>query len=123
MPYSGEPESWGHVLQRKGVRVESIGKLHYRNETDSVGFDKEHLPMHVVGGYGMVWASIRDPYITGPGGKRMLVDRVGGDFEATQILPTSPRLQQAIQRVAPAVSSDAATALLLLVAPMAMGCS
>jgi len=39
--------------------------------------------------------------------KRMLVDRVGGDFEATQLLPTSPRLQQAIQRVAPAVSTDA----------------
>jgi hypothetical protein len=39
--------------------------------------------------------------------KRMLVDRVGGDFEATQLLPPSPRLQQAIQRVAPAVSADA----------------
>lgn len=42
--------------------------------------------------------------------KRMLIDRVGGDFEATQILPTSPRLQQAIQRVAPAVVSDAGVA-------------
>ncbi len=30
--------------------------------------------------------------------KRMLVDRVGGDFEATQLLPPSPQLQQAIQR-------------------------
>ncbi|MCV0438565.1 MAG: DUF1631 domain-containing protein [Hydrogenophaga sp.] len=30
--------------------------------------------------------------------KRMLVDRVGGDFEATQLLPPSPRLQQAIQQ-------------------------
>ena len=39
--------------------------------------------------------------------KRLLVDRVGGDFEATQIMATSPRLQQAIQRVAPAVGSDA----------------
>ncbi len=39
--------------------------------------------------------------------KRLLVDRVGGDFEATQIMATSPRLQQAIQRVAPAVVSDA----------------
>ncbi|MGE0350769.1 DUF1631 family protein [Hydrogenophaga sp.] len=29
--------------------------------------------------------------------KRMLIDRVGGDFEATQLLPPSPRLQQAIQ--------------------------
>jgi hypothetical protein len=30
--------------------------------------------------------------------KRMLIDRVGGDFEATQLLPPSPRLQQAIQQ-------------------------
>jgi choline-sulfatase len=33
--------------------------------------------MHVVGGYGMVWASIRDPYIASPSGKRMLGERVG----------------------------------------------
>ncbi|MDR7095269.1 DUF1631 family protein [Hydrogenophaga laconesensis] len=30
--------------------------------------------------------------------RRMLADRVGGDFEATQLLPPSPRLQQAIQQ-------------------------
>ncbi len=30
--------------------------------------------------------------------KRMLMDRVGGDFEATQVLPPSPALQQAMQR-------------------------
>lgn len=29
--------------------------------------------------------------------KRMLIDRVGGDFESTQLLPPSPRLQQALQ--------------------------
>jgi len=29
--------------------------------------------------------------------KRMLIDKVGGDFEATQLLPPSPRLQQAMQ--------------------------
>ena len=38
--------------------------------------------------------------------KRLLVERVGGDFEATQILETSPRLRQAIQQVAPAVAHD-----------------
>lgn len=78
MPYTGTPRGWGHVLQQHHVRVESIGKLHYRKEDDEVGFDKEHIPMHVVGGHGMVWASIRDPYIDkGPGGKRMLGERVG----------------------------------------------
>ena len=38
--------------------------------------------------------------------KRMLIDRVSGDFEATQILETSPRLRQVIQQVAPAVAHD-----------------
>ncbi len=78
MPYTGTPRGWGHVLQRHGVRVESVGKLHYRQSGDEVGFDHEHIPMHVVGGHGMVWASIRDPYIDkGPSGKRMLGERVG----------------------------------------------
>ncbi len=78
MPYTGAPRGWGHVLQQHRVRVESIGKLHYRHEEDPAGFDREHIPMHVVGGYGMVWASIRDPYLTqAPGGKRMLGERIG----------------------------------------------
>lgn len=78
MPYTGDPQGWGHVLQRAGVRVESIGKLHYRAEEDPAGFDVEHLPMHVVGGHGMVWASIRDPYISSPSPKRMLGEHIGG---------------------------------------------
>jgi choline-sulfatase len=78
MPYAGIPPGWGHVLQRKGIRVESIGKLHYRSEEDPAGFDKEHIPMHVVGGHGMVWASIRDPFIgASPSGKRMLGEEIG----------------------------------------------
>ena len=40
--------------------MESIGKLHYRNAQDDTGFDALHLPMMVVDGVGMVWASIRD---------------------------------------------------------------
>lgn len=59
MPYVGDPRGWGHALQDKGIRVESIGKLHYRHEDDDAGFDKEHIPMQVVGGHGMVWGSIR----------------------------------------------------------------
>lgn len=81
-PYSGDPRGWGHVLQRERIRVESIGKLHYRAEEDPAGFDREHIPMHVVGGYGMVWASIRDPYIASPSGKRMFGDRIGAGESA-----------------------------------------
>ncbi|MEM9197399.1 MAG: sulfatase-like hydrolase/transferase [Pseudomonadota bacterium] len=59
MPYAGQIPGWGHALQGAGVQVESIGKLHYRAEEDPAGFDVEHIPMMVVGGVGMVWASIR----------------------------------------------------------------
>lgn len=85
MPYTGEQRGWGHVLQDRQIRVESIGKLHYRNEEDPAGFDAEHLPMHVVGGHGMVWASIRNPYKPRHGGPRMLGERIGpGESSYTQ---------------------------------------
>lgn len=59
MPYVGKPRGWGHALQDSGIRCESIGKLHYRDAGDDVGFDRQHIPMHVYQGVGMVWASIR----------------------------------------------------------------
>ncbi|MDP2263145.1 MAG: DUF1631 family protein [Hydrogenophaga sp.] len=39
--------------------------------------------------------------------KRLLMDKVGGDFEATQLAAPTPGLQQAIQRSAGAVGRDA----------------
>lgn len=39
--------------------------------------------------------------------RRLLMDRLGGEFEATQILPPSPQLQQAIQRSVGRVSVGA----------------
>jgi choline-sulfatase len=85
MPYTGTHRGWGHVLQEHGIRVESIGKLHYRNTEDPAGFDAEHLPMHVVGGHGMVWASIRDPFRPRLNGPRMLGETIGpGESTYTQ---------------------------------------
>ena len=45
--YDGRIESWGHKLQAKGIRCDSIGKLHYRLEADPTGFDKQHIPKAV----------------------------------------------------------------------------
>lgn len=84
MPYTGAPKGWGHMLQAKGVPVESIGKLHYRAVEDPAGFDVEHIPMMVKDGVGMVWASIRgeDERVDMPG--RMLGDYIGpGDSAYT----------------------------------------
>ena len=77
MPYTGTPKGWGHALQDKGVPVESIGKLHYRDAEDPAGFDVEHIPMQVVGGVGMVWASIRKEEERVEPTKRMLGDYIG----------------------------------------------
>jgi choline-sulfatase len=60
--YEGKIESWGHHLQSAGIRVESIGKLHYRMEEDPTGFDKQHIPMHIKDGVGMVHLSIREQF-------------------------------------------------------------
>lgn len=60
--YDGRVPSWGHKLQDAGIRVESIGKLHYRLEEDPTGFDKQHIPMHITGGVGMIQLSIRKQF-------------------------------------------------------------
>ena len=77
MPYTGEIPSWGHALQAGYVDVESIGKLHYRNAQDDTGFDALHLPMMVVDGVGMVWASIRDEQGRVSAPTRMLGPHIG----------------------------------------------
>ena len=60
MPYTGNPRGWGHALQDQNTPVESVGKLHYRSDEDDAGFDREHIPMQVHDGIGMVWGSIRE---------------------------------------------------------------
>ena len=82
MPYTGTIPGWGHALQRAGVPVESIGKLHYRDKQDDTGFDIEHLPMMVANGIGMVWASIRRENERIYGKKRMLGEKIGPGNDA-----------------------------------------
>ncbi len=82
MPYTGNISGWGHALQEAGVPVESIGKLHYRYAEDPAGFDREHIPMNVVDGVGMVWGSIRNPPQVKDPNTRMLGDHIGAGSSA-----------------------------------------
>jgi len=59
--YRGEIPSWGHRLMAQGHRVDSIGKLHYRDTHDNNGFSEEILPMHVLDGIGDLLGLIRTP--------------------------------------------------------------
>jgi choline-sulfatase len=74
--YDGQPKGWGHRLQENGMRVESIGKLHYRNETDPTGFDRQHEPMHIMDGIGLLWGAVRDP-LPEKAGRSPLFDELG----------------------------------------------
>lgn len=58
-PYDGKVASWGHRLIAQGHRVESIGKLHYRDQGDDNGFEREIIPLHVAGGVGDLVGLIR----------------------------------------------------------------
>jgi choline-sulfatase len=59
--YDGRVSGWGHRLQGAGIRVESIGKLHYRAEDDPLGFDEMRIPMYIKDGVGSLTGAIRDP--------------------------------------------------------------
>lgn len=61
LAYDGRVPGWAHRLRDAGSRVESIGKLHYRTETDDTGFIRQHIPLHIEDGVGMVFGSVRDP--------------------------------------------------------------
>ena len=58
--YHGKPRGWGHCLQEHGLRVDSIGKLHYRGADSDNGFDREILPMYIRDGIGWIKGLLRD---------------------------------------------------------------
>lgn len=86
--YDGRVEGWGHRLQKAGIPVDSIGKLHYRREEDPVGFDRQHVPMHIKDGVGMVQLSIRrqfPDFVAPPRKKASITDEAGpGESEYTR---------------------------------------
>lgn len=59
-PYDGAVRGWGHELIERGHRVESIGKLHYRDDEDKDGFSVHHIPLNVVAGKGDPQSSLRE---------------------------------------------------------------
>ncbi len=58
-PYTGQAPSWGHRLTAAGHHVTTIGKLHYRNTTDDLGFPDQRLPIHVMHERGDLFGLIR----------------------------------------------------------------
>jgi len=69
--YDGAVPSWMQVLSAAGVDVDAIGKLHFRRESDPVGFRRQIIPVHIQDGVGQVWGSVRDPLPDEPAGSGM----------------------------------------------------
>ena len=59
--YDGRVPGWGHACQKAGIPCTSIGKLHYRNQTDPTGFDTQIEPIHTLNGVGWAQAVLRQP--------------------------------------------------------------
>ncbi len=78
-PYVGQPQGWGHRLIEAGRRSVSIGKLHYRNDTDPTGFDEQILPLHVLNGTGDGQALMRSPPPKRPSTRLLSADAGKGE--------------------------------------------
>jgi len=77
--YDGHMRSWTHRLQQTGHRVESIGKLHYRNADNLAGFDRQIVPMHITNGRGDTHGLVRDPPPVRKQGKKFAEEIGPGD--------------------------------------------
>lgn len=58
--FTGNYKSWGHIARENGVKVTTIGKLHYRSAVDDVGFDDQRIPMHIKQRKGDLYSLIRE---------------------------------------------------------------
>ena len=77
--YDGRVPGWGHELLAAGCRIESIGKLHYVNGQAPTGFSRQHDPLHLAGGVGQVWGSVRDPLPDTPRPSRLFTELGAGE--------------------------------------------
>lgn len=82
-PYDGRVEGWGHRLLAQGHTVVSIGKLHYRSETDPTGLSEQIVPLHVVEGVGDLIGLIRDDLPERQAAKRYAQDTGRGSSSYT----------------------------------------
>lgn len=71
MPYDGTHRSWAHDLQDAGREVLSFGKLHFKNDQISTGFDKQVLPLHVKDGVGDLTMLLRRDPPARPGSRKL----------------------------------------------------
>lgn len=82
-PYYGKAPSWHHRLRETGHRVESIGKLHFRQEGDDNGFSEEQIPMHIFEAKGDLMGLVREQLPRRGGSYKMAEFAVAGESPYT----------------------------------------
>lgn len=80
-PYTGTVPSWGHRLTEQGHPVVTIGKLHYRDDSDDTGFPDKRLAMHVLEGIGDIYSLIREDMAPRPSAREKLLAAGPGESE------------------------------------------
>lgn len=91
-PYDGKIGSWGQKLIETGHECVSIGKLHYRNETDPTGFSRQIAPMHVINGLGDLVGMIRTDPPVRHGARKYIEDAGEGRTAYQEYDETTARL-------------------------------
>ena len=82
--YEGNVPSWGARLEEEGYRVTTIGKLHFKNDTDKTGFSDQRIPLHIKEGVGDLYGEIRNKTITRPQFRKALLDASPGESDYTR---------------------------------------
>lgn len=124
--YDGRLPSWHHRLRTSGVRVDSIGKLHFRSAEDDTGFSAQHEAMHLAEGVGQVWGSVRDPLPERGGGAGLFRQMGAGESDYNRfdrrvadraVAWIGERAAQCRQACAAGIDTPAAALFVGLVAP------
>ena len=76
-PFDGSEPSWHSLLRDRGNRTVSIGKLHFRSDTDDNGFSDEQIGMHIIEGKGDLLGLIRDEDMPKRGGSHKMAKMAG----------------------------------------------
>ncbi|MFA3919440.1 sulfatase-like hydrolase/transferase [Ruegeria hyattellae] len=83
-PYTGAVPSWGHYLNQRGVRCDSVGKLHFRSDEDNNGFAREVAPLHIVGGVGDLLGLVREELPVRKGARNLALEAGRGESSYTK---------------------------------------
>lgn len=81
-PYDGEFDSFGKILHNNGYEATTIGKLHFKDESEKSGFYNQIIPMHATkGGVGEPSQCLRNNAVLKPQQRQGLLNAGAGESD------------------------------------------